>query len=170
MSPTLYEIEGEMRELLAQIDPETGEISEELAAKLEAVELSEEDKLVSYAHHIKNQLDLLNRIKIEMTRLTAYKNEAENNVAACKERMEMLVPDERKVRIQRVDCNISWRKSTKVELGDDTDAIINGLPDRYLTEKPAVVSIDKVTLKEAMKEGHEFYGCQLVTRKSVQIK
>lgn len=153
---SLYEIDNG---ILACLDLETGEVID--PERLESLQMERSQKIENVACWIKNlQADSL-AYKAEMDAFAERKRKADAKVESLKRWLAMAL-DGHKFNSAR--CEVSFRKSTRVEIVDK--AII---PKKYLVKK-VEFQPDKDAIKEMLKTGKPVKGCQLVENNNAQIK
>ena len=150
---TLYEIEVKMLEC---IDPETGEIDEEM---LNALEMEKEAKLENVALWIKDLKAEAEAIKNEEASLKKRRESSTNKMESLKRYLTWAL-DGNKFKTSRVA--ISYRKSESVKISEDAN-----VPEQYRRVK---WEPDKTALKDALKAGETFDGISLEEKQSIQIK
>jgi hypothetical protein len=156
---SLYEID---QQILACLDPETGEIAD--PEMLDALMMERDAKIESVACWIKN---------LESDAL-AYKAEKEafaDREAAAKKKVESLkgwlAHALEGQKFSTVKCAVSFRKSESVELEEAFD--VAHIPAEYLSIK-TTYSPNKTAIKAAIKEGKEIAGCKLVEKLNASVK
>lgn len=152
----LYEIDEALEECF---DQETGEIID--MDRFEALNAARHDKIEGVGCIIKNRAVLIESMKQEKARLTDRIAELENRNEATKNFLDYILAGQ-KFETAKVKC--AYRKSTIVEITDEAQ-----LPEEFLkvvtTAKP-----DKTALKDALKNGEEVPGCQLVEHNNLSVK
>ena len=152
---SLYEID---EQILALIDDETGEIADYEA--FETLELERETKLENIALWIKN-------LKADAEAYKAEKQNFADKQARAERKRESLLKylasalNGEKFKTSKVEC--TFRASTSVEVPD-----VYELPEEYL--KYEMPKPDKTAIREAIKEGKEITGANLVTKTSLYVK
>lgn len=159
---TLYEIRSEMYSL---IDPETGEIRDFDA--WEELALSREEKRDSTASWIKSLDAEANAVDEEARRLTERRNSLRRKAERLR---EYLAADLDGTAWKNARHDIRFRKSTAVEITDETRCIayLMKFHDDALTY--ATPKVSKTACKEIINNGEEIPGAELVERHSIQIK
>lgn len=153
-SISLYELSTDLVELM---DVEDVEISEEIKSQIiEGIEAAIEDKSGSIIAVIKNYEATVNAIKEEEKRLASNRKSIENKVAKLKDYTLECLSKTGKKKVETTLGTISLRKKPISLLVENEDLI----PAIYKTTKE-VVSVDKNTIKDFMKKGHEVEGCRL---------
>ena len=158
----LYNIQKEYLQLAEQLAE--GEVTEELEQQLAINQEQLQHKGANYAYVIKQLEDDNLLLDKEIKRLTALKKSRTNAISRMKEAIKgaMMMYDITEIKTPTI--KISFRKSEAVEIEDER--LIN--PD-YLNVVTTSTP-DKVKIKEALKEGKEVIGAQLVTNHNLQIK
>lgn len=160
---TLYEIKNEIINAIENaVDPETGEISDNMYAYLDELTLARDEKAENIALWIKNLDADAKAIKEEAKALAARAKAAENKAERLKSYLGYCLGGD-KLSTPRVA--ISYRKSQKVEVDENRLAEI---PEQYLRHKDP--EVDKTAVKEALKAGETVPGCTLVDNVSMIIK
>lgn len=152
----LYEIDSD---IMSCFDEETGETLDE--AKLDALEMEREQKIESVGLAIKNLTAFVVACK-EERRLFGNKIErAEKQIEGYK---HWLLSATEGKKFVSPKVNVSFRSSESVEISDEKI-----VPDEYLMWK-SESRPDKNAIKQALKSGVKIDGCELVTKKNVQVK
>lgn len=156
----LYEIDNA---ILDCIDMETGEIID--IDKLNELELERETKIENVACWIKDLKAEAEAIKTEKQALAERQKVAENKAESLKKWIAYALQGEK---FKTPKCAISFRKTESVEV---TDEGLNNLMkghDELLTYKAP--EPNKTAIKQALKDGLNVEGVQLVQNTSVIIK
>lgn len=163
---TLYEIDHAIAEAFEKaIDPETGEIMDaEAWEQLEALQMDRETKVENVALWVKDLNAEAAAIKAEEEALKKRRQSTENKADSLKRYLSWALAGD-KFKTARVA--ISYRRSETVELAEGFDPA--QLPLEYQRVKVSV-DPDKTRLKEALKEGKEIPGVELVEKTNIQIK
>ena len=148
----LYEIVAEIENC---VDYETGEIDVE---KLEALEQEKADKVHNIGLWIKNLRAEANALKEEKMVFADRQKRAENKIKSLSNYLKNCLQGET---FKDVDLTISYRKSQSVELAEGFD------DERFTTFEPKV---DKMAVKQALKDGEEIAGAMLIEEQNIQIK
>lgn len=156
----LYEIPMEIDAL---IDPETGEITD--AEKLQELVKRYNNGLEWLALEVKNSLAEADALKKEKDSFAQREKVASNRAKNLKNYLAFLLQGE-KFKTEKVA--ITWRRSEQVQVDDE-----NFLPwakehNAFLRWKEP--EVDKVALKDAMKNGVQVPYAELVENQSIQIK
>ena len=154
---TLYEINEKIEEC---VDSETGEIIDE--EMLNALMMSEEEKIENIALWIKNLDSDAEALKKEAQSLTERKRVAENKRDSLKRYLSSYL-DGKKFSTTKVA--ISWRKSQTLE---ETEFFtFDNIPKEYIK---TTYELKKKDLKDAINKGLEVKGVKLVDKNNIQIK
>ena len=157
---TIYEIN---EEILNCIDPETGEIID--IDKLNELEFERDAKIENVACWIKELKAEAEAIKAEKLALAERQKVAENKAESLKKWLAYALQGEK---FKTAKCSVSFRKSEVVEI---TDEGLNNLMkehDELLTYKAP--EPNKKAIKDAIKDGLNVEGVQLVQNTSTIIK
>ena len=158
---TLYEIDAAIRDLIENaVDPETGEIAEDLSLQLEELHMAREQKLENIACYIKDLKAEAEAIRAEERNLAARRRTAENKAARLTDYLSWALAGEK---FKSARCAVSFRKSMAVQVNTLMD-----IPEEYLRFKDP--EPDKAKIKDALKEGLDVPGATLVENVSVIIK
>ena len=157
---TIYEIDQSIMEC---VDLETGEIID--IDKLNELELEREKKLENVACWIKDLKAEAEALKNQKQALAERQKVAENKAESLKKWLAYALQGEK---FKTTKCAISFRKSEAVEV---TDEGLNNLMkehDELLTYKAP--EPNKTAIKQAIKDGLNVAGVQLVQNVSTIIK
>lgn len=165
---SLYEINKQIEDLLESlyedIDEETGEVNDDSAEKLMALNMARDEKLDNIGCYIKSPVAEVAAMKNEVKNLKERIERKENKL----ERLENLVKEdliahgENKKESARVVY--SFRSSKSVNITDE-----KLLPEKYLTVKTTTAP-NKTEIKSAIQAGEEVPGAEIVESKNLQIK
>jgi DNA repair ATPase RecN len=159
---TIFEIGNEYQNIIALIEQNNGEMSDDLH---EAYINSREElnnKAKAYIYVIRNKENLISNIDAEIDRLKEMKKRTENEIDRIKNYLSMAV--DTFGNFETGLHKISNRISKSVEVTD-----YNQLPKEYLKEK-IEISADKTAIKKAIESGVNISGALLVTKSNLQIK
>ncbi len=164
MKISLYKAAEQVRDLLDQIDPETGEMPEgfEQARALVATKsqacaafiIENEAQADMVEQHAKA---LLERVKAARKRSTWLKQYLAGHMAACG--------------IQKLSSDDGL--TVKLDMGRDESVEIYDpqlIDMHYLREIPAKYEPDKILIKAALKDGHDVQGARLIRKDRLTIK
>ena len=155
----LYEIKQEFEKAIEEcVDMETGEIIN--PARLDELNMVLTDKRENVALYIKNLSAEVKAIDEEAKNLTNRKRVLNNKV----ERLKKYLADNLEGhKFETAKVVVSFRKSEQLEI-NSTEHI----PAEYLISQEP--KIDKVALKNSIKQGIEINGVQIITKQNIQIK
>jgi predicted ATPase with chaperone activity len=163
-SLNLYELSSMLTDALAaameKIDPDTGEIPEDWASFLDAIDMERNTKLLNCGALYKSWDREAEAIRTEERLLAARRRSLENRAERIKEWMRSNMKAGEKLSDSR--CLLSWRRSVATEI---TDAAL--VPDEYVRVERIV---EKSAVKAALQEGKEVPGAKLVENANLQIK
>ena len=165
MNVTLYSAAAEVRELLEQIDPETGELSEGfeqaralVATKATAVAafiLENDAQAAMVEQHCK---DLMKRVRAARKRSEWLRQYLGGHMAAAG--------------VQSIKSE-DGTFTAKLERERDESVDVfqpELLPTAFIRVIPATQEPDKVSIKSALKHGYDIPGARLVKRDRLTIK
>jgi hypothetical protein len=165
MKITLYDAAAQVRELLEQIDPETGELPEGfeqaraiVAGKAQAVAafvLENEAQAKMVEDHAKALMD---RVKAARKRADWLREYLRSHMAACG--ILSIKSDD-----GTFSAVLSPGRDKSVEIFDAAQ-----LPPDYLREIPAKTEPDKTLIRKALDDGYEVPGAKLVARDRLTLK
>ena len=157
---TIYEIDQAIMEC---VDLETGEIID--TEQLDKLQMERDTKLENVACWIKDLKAEAEALKNEKQALAERQRVAENKAESLKKWLAYALQGEK---FKTPKCAISFRKSEAVEV---TDEGLNNLMkehDELLTYKAP--EPNKTKIKQALKDGLNVEGVQLIQNTSVIIK
>jgi len=145
---------------------ENGEIkSDVLAELLGEIGEAKETKVLNIACFIKNLDADADKIEAEIKRLKARKENLTNKSASLERYLEAnLNPGIDKFKDARAE--ISWRKSSSVNVSADPDMLAKIRPDLVRTKYEP----DKTAIKKAIDSGDLIIGCEIVNKQGLVIK
>lgn len=165
---SLYEINQEIEEIMEScVDPETGEISEEVIQKLTELQMAKDTKVENVALWHKNLVAESKAIADEIKALQDRKKSLEKKMQWQENYLEWALAGSK---FETPKVAITYRKSTAVEIDDLGKFIL-----RYM-DKPDLVTVrtdyapNKSSIKAMLKEGQEIDGATLVEKQNMQIK
>jgi hypothetical protein len=160
--PQLFELADEIERLMAEvIDRETGEITDEGLAKLDALEMERDQKALYIAQYMVSTLAEAEMVKKQADRLATRAKVLTNQAGRLKQALTDWLPVGTKLKDDVVQ--IGWRRSTSVKVTDE-----KALPEGcWRTADPVV---DVAGIKVALKtDPSSVPGAKLVTRHHVSI-
>jgi hypothetical protein len=167
MKKSLYEIQKDYLEALMAIEDGEGEITEELETALAINQTELQNKAVNYAMFILEKEGDLAFVDSEMKRLSARKKMIQNLIDRLKSNIAAAMKMYEVEKIETPIVKLSFRKSERMEQSVLFD--LNAIPSQFKKEV-ITIDIDKVSIKQALKDGFEIDGFELVQYKSLQIK
>jgi DNA repair ATPase RecN len=159
---TIFEIGNEYQNIIALIEQNNGEISDDLHEAYINSRDELNNKAKAYIYVIRNKENLISNIDSEIDRLKEMKKRTENEIDRIKNFLSMAV--DTFGNFETGLHKISNRISKSVEVTD-----FNQLPKEYLKEK-IEISADKTAIKKAIESGENISGALLVTKSNLQIK
>lgn len=158
----LYEVNERIEELSEQmVDPETGEINEELFAELTELVEEKEDRLESIFLHIKNLASDITALKVERD---SFDKRIKRKTREMERLMDWTTTLQKGKTFETDKVRVKYRKSQKVEIKDESL-----IPEKYLKYKTTSVP-DKTAIKEVLKGGGYVEGAVLVERFNPNIE
>lgn len=160
---TLYEINNQIQEALEKaVDPETGEINENMYAYLDELTLARDEKAENVALWIKNLKADAAAIKEEAKNLSVRARVAENRADRLTDYLQYCLHGDK---FSTARVSVSYRHSKKVEFDENR---LSEVPEQFLRYKDP--ELDKKAVTDALKAGQEVPGCKLVENVSMIIK
>ena len=160
----IYNITTEFLQLEAQLIENGGELTPELETALIINKDELQHKSIQYGYVIKSLSDNVDAIDTEIKRLQSIKKVNENAIDRLKDTLTSAMQLFEIPELKTPTLKINFRKSEQVIVHD-----VNSLPQMFktikVTEQP-----DKVKIKQAIKDGEDVLGCELVTVQNIQIK
>lgn len=155
----LYEIKQEFEKAIEEcVDMETGEIIN--PTRLDELNMDLTDKRENVALYIKNLSAEAKAIDEEAKNLTNRKRVLNNKVEGLK---KYLADNLEGHKFETAKVVVSFRKSEQLEINS-----IKHIPTEYLISQEP--KIDKVALKNSIKQGAVINGVQVITKQNIQIK
>ena len=163
MGFSLYEID---RQILALVDPETGEITD--GAAFDQLQMAREDKLEGIACYIKNTVAEAAAIKAEENVLAARRKVLENRVERLKTYLSDALGGET---FQTARVSVTFRRSSRVEVAEPALAIAWAQSNGYNgLVKYKAPEIGKDDLGKLLRSGMDIPGVELVESLSMGVK
>jgi len=164
MKISLYKAAEQVRDLLDQIDPETGEMPEGFD-QARALVATKSQACAAFIIENEAQADmveahakaLLERVKAARKRSVWLKQYLAGHMAACG--------------IQKLSSDDGL--TVKLDVGRDESVEIYDpqlIDMHYLREIPAKYEPDKMLIKAALKDGHDVQGARLIRKDRLTIK
>lgn len=160
----LYELAAEYQTALdnIRIDEETGEVTGFEA--VDALDIAFEEKAEIYAVHIKNLDAMASALDAESKALADRKKRLTSRKETMKEHLALAMQSVGKDKIETARAALSFRKSTSVQVADDTV-----IPDDLCTIKTERKP-DKTAIGKLLKAGEVVPGCTLKESSNLQVK
>ena len=160
----LYEIDRAIEDALeGALDPETGEILDEsLMAAYEQLQMDRTQKIENIVCFIKDLDADAKAIREEEKALAGRRKNCENRAASLRAYLQWALNGEK---FQSARGSVSYRRSSSVQV--DHNRLFE-IPDeylRYMEPEP-----QKNLIREALKDGKDIPGCELVENISMIIK
>lgn len=164
MEKTLYKINEEYLQLLAQIEENDGELTPEME---EALAINEQDhaaKLEAYGGIIANYLAEADACKAEAERLKAKAERAKKAAERLKETILYFLTATDRRKAAGGLWTFSVRESEAVQVTDES-----AIPEQWWRVK-TTREVAKIDIRAAIKAGSDVPGCVIVRNKSLTIK
>ncbi len=162
---SLYEISEDLLNAMCEAEAEAkqneGEISEILNIKLDALEVEKELKIGNVCRFYKSLLAEADMVKTEAEKLSERASATENKAKSLKWYLSNVIKEGEKFTDEHT--KISWRKSTSVQADED----VTFYPKKY---QKVTISLDKMGLKDDLKNGIIVKGATLIEKQNIQIK
>ena len=164
MKKSLYHIQQEYQLVLSELDELDGEVTPELEQRLMIAEHEMQEKSSNYALVIHDYTSRIDAIDAQIERLeklkSSYKSKSEVLKSNIKNAMLHFGID----KIEHDLVKLSFRKSESVEV-ENQDLI----PKEFIKEKISY-SPDKTAIKEAIENGMEVPGAEIVENQSLYVR
>lgn len=162
MSITLYQLADEYQRALdaIQIDEETGEVLG--FDRIEALEAQYDQKAINCALYLKSLDAEVKAIKAEETALKQRRETTQKKFDRLKQYIEVCMRSAGKDVIQDPRVRLSFRRSKKVQILNESL-----LPARLLRIK---AEPDKTAIAQELKAGLTVPGAELISNLSLQVK
>lgn len=162
---TLYKATEDLRDLLDQVDPETGELPEGLASAREVV-AAKAQSVTAYILNVEAHIDLVKRrakeladaAKREEKRLEWLRTYLATNMAATG--ITSIKSDD-----GTFSAKLERERDASVEVFDEAQ-----LPVEYMREIPAKQEPDKKLIAKAIGDGYEVPGARIVKRDRLTLR
>jgi hypothetical protein len=164
----LYEITQDQLQIIALLEENGGEFTPEVAEAISITQEAFEKKAEAYSYLILKMEGESDMIGAEIKRLQALKKTKDNTSERLREALSVAMvafgrEDNKGIkRYETPTLKLSTRRSESVQITDE-----KAIPAAYMVIKQEV---SKTLIKEAINQGIEVTGAQIVTKQSVQIK
>lgn len=157
----LYEMNAEMEELLEQlVDPETGEVNEEIMEKVQQLESDIDEKVENCGLFIKNHKAFVEALDSEIKSLQKRKRIEENKISRTMDIVSLALHGEKK---SYAKVAFSFRRSESVDIVNE-EIVPDDLCDFKVNKMPR-----KKDIKVLLKEERDIPGCRLVVKQNLQV-
>lgn len=161
---TLFEINEAQDKLFAELcDPETGEINQDVADALEAMEIDRNEKIDGWCFYLKQQR---HELKADKELLDAAKERYDRKAEGLAKATEIFQNLLRGEKFKSTFNSVFYRTTESVELDDGFDVL--DVSDDYLKYTAPTLQKDKI--KAALKLGIEVPGVHLEQKTSMVIR
>ncbi len=157
---TLYEINQEIEAVLEEIDPETGELTDEQFEKLSELQIDRNTKIENYALYIKNINAEYKAVKEERQKLQSRESALANNIKRVKSNLAYLLHGEK---FKTPRANIYYTTSYSTEIIDQSL-----IPEKYLRFKDPEPKL--ADIKKAIDAGEEVLGASVKQNVSIIVR
>ncbi len=169
---TLYEIDSGIMDILALLepDPETGLMPdnwEELTEKLDELGMQRQQKLENVARYVLNIRADISSLKAEEGRLEKRRKVLENKQDSLMRYLDVACAGKK---TNLGIATLSYRKSEKVEVLNEREAILFLEKEHHSCLKFAEPEISKSEVKTLIKSGVEVPGVAIVAGQSCSLK
>ena len=164
---TLYEINEQIKAIMDAMNvemDENGEFDYSYVDQLNALNEAREDKLEAIGCYIKNLDAEAKAIKEEMDALKARYSQKVAKSERLEEYLKNDLLEHETMKFETPKVAFSFRKSTQVSIKDE-----RMIPFEY-GENVTEFKIHKKAIKQAIQDGKEVPGAELVTYQNLQIK
>lgn len=164
----LYEIADEIEVILArEVDHETGEISDETLAALEALEMDLENKALGVAAYKKGLLAEAEAVRVEAQKLAKRAVVLDRRADWFQRYLEAFVPKVEKGSTYSDSRTVlTWKKNPPKAVVDDEKL----LPKRFFEIVPRSLKLDKKSVLVALKAGASVRGARMVQESRLEVK
>lgn len=167
----LYNISIELRNLADEIDPDTGEMSDDLLVKMDALEMTKVQKIEALSLYMREAEAEADVIAGEINRLETMKQFKLNRAEWIRRYMARSLTHEEKIKTPL--CSVYFRRSQSVDVPEGYD--MEGLLRLGFAKEKRTVSPDKAKLKEVLSGGGVLqdangYEISLKENWSLQVK
>lgn len=161
---SLFKITSDMQLIVNQLIENGGELTDELQHMLQITESQLQQKATGYAQVIRAMEYDNGVVDAEIKRLQEIKRTRKNVVERLKNNLSDAMQQFEMDVIESPISKISFRSSQSVEIVDE-----NEIPNAYKTQI-ITTKVDKMKIKQAIKNGDQVVGAILKTNKNLQIK
>jgi hypothetical protein len=159
----LYDVMRIESQIEASVDPETGEIDEELLQDLIHAQTRSIEKVEQLCKYVKHLENFIGNAKEEKARINDLQKKAENRIESIKGYMLPYIKEIYDGRFHAGTFKISTLKSHAIELDEGFNN------SEYMVIKQETRP-DKIKITNDIKDGKEVPGAKLVEKENLQIK
>jgi molecular chaperone GrpE (heat shock protein) len=159
----LFNIQRQYQQILECIEASDGEITQEIDAALQLSQQQMQEAGVNFGLCFKSLEYSEDILTQEIERLTSYREKVRKGKELLKNRLSQAMQQFGIERISSPTVNLSFRKSEAIEITEES-----AVPAAYLDQPPPKVS--KTRIKEAIQQGIDVPGAELVKRQNLIIK
>jgi len=154
----LFEIDNEIEKILYQCSESDGVLNEDLEARLDALEVAKEVKVLNTALAYKNEAAFLKALKGEKKNIEARIKSQEVSV----KKLEKYLDNRAKgYDLKSEKVAINWRKSSYLDVTNEL-----AVPEKYLSIK---TTIKKDLITEAIKKGEKITYAEIVGKQTLKV-
>ena len=179
--PTLYELTGDMAEILNQINANDGELSDDIQEKLEITKESRDRKCMAYLEIIKSKKSFISNVDEEIKRLQAIKKREVERVEWLESNLLNAVKVFGEFKVGTVTFSTTYKPFLQVDavlLDDikkynpDDEKSVEPIDADYLNiTRSVTVSLNKKKVTDAIKDKDEqFEHCRIAKNEYLNIK
>lgn len=158
----LYKINKNLQDLWDKVIEQDGELTEEDIKAFEELSLVKDEKLKGYGVVIRETETRLATVKNEIARLKKLENTMQRKADWLTDRLSEFMLENNIPEFKSVEVNITFRKSSKLEIEEETK-----LAKKWLKIK---TEIDRQAIKDFINAGGKVKGCEIVEKQNIQIK
>ena len=164
----LYEITQDQLSIISFLEENGGELTPEVQEALTITQDAFEKKAEAYSYLILKMEAESDMIAAKIKRLQGLKKSKNNSSERLRDALSVAMmafgrEDNKGIkRFETPTLKLSTRKSESVQIIDE-----KAIPDSYMVVKK---EISKTLIKEAINQGIQVDGAQIITKQSVQIK
>ncbi len=159
----IYEIDREISRILAEVDPETGELPESAFDELEQLQLDRDDKIENASCAWINLTAEAKAIRDQETALADRRHALERRADRIKRYVEYATEGQP---FSSPRVAVRWRRSSSVEVDDVV--FFRHPAENYLRHHAPEPALDAI--KAALKAGIDVPGAALVEKSTMSIK
>lgn len=160
---SIYDINAEIYNIMTT-DYDDAEQQDQSLFKLDELLLNRDEKIENVGLCVKSFTAIAEAIKAEEQTLVRRRKAIENNVERCKNYISFALLSQGENKFMKSRIAISFRKSESINITDESI-----IPDEFKKEE-INVKIDKIAIKQALREGEIIPGVELIENQNIQIK